>query len=207
MWVNRSARRIQQAAAEADQWFARFAEPFVLRDLLPTTEGCTVHVVAKNTIVSFDKILASLTSGKITRTVLQDPYLLTQHQMKCLADFLAAVPWPGSGEKVPFRLLTHLSDADPRDRDQLTAMRQQQEITRCLSRPGCLDCKVEYRYRKYAPLHMRYAHFILDGTSERLFMFERGLDMEDMRTGKARGETYVLEFRQVPESLKGILAL
>jgi hypothetical protein len=207
MWVNRSAKRIRQATTDADQWFARFAEPLVLRDLLPITGGCAVHVVAKNKPVSFTTILASLAEGTITRCVLQDPYLLTRHQMKCLADFVAAVPWPAGGAKVPFRLLTHLSDSDPGERDQLTATRQQQEIMRSLSQPGCLEPKIDYCYRKYAPLHMRYAYFSLDGNSERLYMFERGLDMEDPKTGSARAESYVLEFREVPQSLKGVLAL
>ena len=36
-------------------------------------------------------------------------------------------------------------------------------------------------------------------------MFERGLDMKDPRTGKSRGDSYVLEFNDVPAALKGIL--
>ena len=38
-------------------------------------------------------------------------------------------------------------------------------------------------------------------------MFERGLDMEDPRTGRSRGDSYVLEFKDVPQALKGILVL
>jgi hypothetical protein len=125
--------------------------------------------------------------------------------MKCLANFLAAAPWHAAGGKVPFRLLTHLSDSDPRDRDQFTAPRQAQEITKCLAASGHLEPKVEYRSKKYAPLHMRYAYFALGGDGERLFLFERGLDMEDPRTGKSRGDSYVLEFKNIPPTLKGIL--
>src|SRR5207248_3579247 len=131
------------------------AELLGLRDLLPVGDGCTVHAVGKNQPVSFEQILASLAGAKIARVVLQDPYLLTQHQMKCLANFLAAVPWHTAGGKVPFRLLTHLSESDPRDRDQFTVARQQQEIAKCLTVPGRLDAKVDYRSKKYSPLHMR----------------------------------------------------
>jgi hypothetical protein len=207
VWLNRYARRLQAAAGEADNWFAQSAAPLGLRDLLPVGDGCTVHAVGKNQPVSFQQILASLAGAKIARAVLQDPYLLTQHQMKCLANFLVAVPWYTAGGKVPFRVLTHLSDSDPRDREQFTAAQQQQEITKCLAASAHLEPKVEYQSKKYAPLHMRYAHFVLDGGGERLFMFERGLDMEDPRTGKSRGDSYVLEFNNVPQNLKGILVL
>jgi hypothetical protein len=176
-----------------------------LRDLLPVGDGCTVHAVGKNQPVSFQQILASLAGAKISRAVLQDPYLLTQHQIKCLVDFLAAVPWHPASGKVPFRLVTHLSDSNPKSRDQLTAPRQQQEVAKCLAASGHVEPKVEYRSKKYAPLHMRYAYFALDGGEERLFMFERGLDMEDPRTGGSRSDSYVLEFKTVPQALKGIL--
>jgi hypothetical protein len=106
---------------------------------------------------------------------------------------------------VPFRLLTHLSESDPRDREQLNSLKQQQEITNSLAAPSHLEPKVDYRSKKYAPLHMRYAYFALDSDSERLFIFERGLDMEDPKTGKSRGSSYVLEFKTVPQAFKGIL--
>jgi hypothetical protein len=205
VWINRNAKRLQAAAMEADNWFAQSAELLSLHDLLPVGEGCTVHALVKNQMVNFQQILASLTGAKIKRAVLQDPYLLTQHQMKCLSDFLNAIPWHTADHKVPFRLLTHLSDPSPRDRDQFTVARQQQEITKILAASGHLVPKVDYRSKKYAPLHMRYAYFGLDGDGERLFIFERGLDMEDPRTGKTRGSSYVLEFNNVPQALKGIL--
>lgn len=207
MWVNRNAKRLQRAASETDQWFVQFAEPLSLRDFLPSDKNCNVHGVGKNQPVRFRQILASLAGTKIARGVLQDPYLMNPHQMKCLADFLAAVPWPTAGVKVPFRLLTHLSESDPRDRDQFSVVRQKQEIDRCLAASNQLDPQVDYRSKKYAPLHMRYAYFAFERGGEKLYMFERGLDMEDPKTGKSRGDSYVLEFHEVPPSLKGILGL
>jgi hypothetical protein len=206
MWINRHAKRLQRASVEADQWFAQFAEPLGLRELLPTGKDCIVHAVSKNQPVSFGRILASLTSTKITRGVLQDPYLLTPHQIKCLTDFLTAIPWQTGGTKMPFRLLTHLPDANSRDRDQLSIVRQKQEIDRCLAALN-VEPKVDYRSKKYAPLHMRYMYFGLEGGGERLYIFERGLDMEDPRTGKSRGDSFVLEFNEVPQTLRGILVL
>lgn len=207
MWVNRNAKRLQRAVLEADQWFAQFVEPLGLRDFLPSRDDCTVHAVGKNQPVRFNQIFASLAGAKIARVVLQDPYLLKPHQMKCLADFLAAVPWQAAGVKTPFRLLTHLSESNPRDQDQFSLVRQKQEIDRCLAASNRLEPKVDYRSKKYAPLHMRYAYFALDRGGERLYIFERGLDMEDPRTGKSRGDSYVLEFKEVPPALKSILVL
>ena len=172
MWMNRTPNRLRAAAADADRWFADSTELLSLRDLLPAGDDCTVHAVAKNQPIGFQRILASLAKEKIISVVLQDPYLLTQHQIKCLANFLAAIPWHTGNGKVSFRLVTHLSDSDPRNRDQLSASRQQQEITKCLATTSHLEPKVEYRSKKYAPLHMRYAYFTLKGGNERVFLFD-----------------------------------
>ena len=64
---------------------------------------------------------------------------------------------------------------------------------------------LDRRYWKYNPLHMRYALFELDKGRQVLYILERGLDMEDPRTGKARGDTYVLEFSEVPRSFQTFL--
>jgi hypothetical protein len=205
IWINRNANRLRAAAAEADKWLQLSTELLSLRDLLPVGDDCIVHAVGKNQPVGFQRILGSLAKEKIISVVLQDPYLLTQHQIKCLANFLAAIPWQRVSGKVPFRLLTHLSDSDPRNRDQLTTSRQQQEIAKCLATLSHLEPKVEYRSKKYAPLHMRYAYFTLEEGGQRIFLFERGLDMEDPWTGKSRGNSYVLEFADLPNALKGIL--
>ena len=193
MWINRGQERLSRAAGEADKWFAQFTERLTLQHLLPTGSGCVVHTVAKGQPVDFRQILRSTGEARITRAVLQDPYLLTDHQLKCFDEFLAGVRWPDAGAKVPFRLITHMSDSDPRERNQLTTARQQQEINRRLGERAGLEPNVEYKYWKYAPLHMRYAYFALDGR-ELLYIFERGLDMADPKAGTARADSYVLEF-------------
>jgi hypothetical protein len=207
MWLNRNPDRLRRATIETDEFFTKHAEPLVLRDVITSDSGCVVHAVGKAEPISFPRILASLAGTKVKQATLQDPYLLTEHQMKCLADFLAAVPWKVEPGKVPFRLLTHLADGDPRSPGKFSVARQKKEIGDRLAAPGCLDPKVEFRSKKYAPLHMRFAHFALDDGNERLYMFERGLDMADDKTGKSRNDSYVLEFSSVPEELNGILSL
>jgi hypothetical protein len=149
----------------------------------------------------------SLVGKRIERAELQDPYLLTNHQMKCLNDFLAAVPWQPAGATIPMHLVTQMSDSDPRERDLLTVARQQREINQRLAAVKVLDPNVEYRYRKYRPLHMRYALFELERGQKALYIFERGLDMEDPRSMTARADTYVLEFPEAPSSFRTLLGI
>ena len=71
---------------------------------------------------------------------------------------------------------------------------------------GSVKPDVKYHSAKYDPLHMRYAYFQLDD-GERLFVLERGLDIADQKSGKARDDSYILEFTSVPEGLAGVLKL
>jgi hypothetical protein len=127
--------------------------------------------------------------------------------MKCLGDFLQALSWQPAGTTIPLRVVTQMSDSDPRQKDLLTAVKQQQEINARLAAVGVLTPKVEYRYRKYHPLHMRYALFELEGDEKLLYIFERGLDIEDPRTGMARADTFVLEFPEIPASFRALLGI
>jgi hypothetical protein len=127
--------------------------------------------------------------------------------MKCLGDFLKAIPWQPVATTIPVRLITQLSDSNPRQKDLLTAARQRQQIDSQLAAFPALKPQIDYRYRKFAPLHMRYAMFHCEGGQKLLYVLERGLDMEDERTGSARGDTYVLEFSDIPASFSTLLGL
>jgi hypothetical protein len=205
LWVNRSAKRLAEAAQAMDAWYDKHAAPISISELLPDQGGCVVHAIKQGQKVNFRGILQSLTGKRIKKAEIQDPYLLTNHQMKCLGDFLQALPWQPAGTTIPLRVVTQMSDSDPRQRDLLTATKQQKEINARLAAVGVLTPKVEYRYRKYHPLHMRYALFELEGDESLLFIFERGLDIEDPRTGTARGDTFVLEFPEIPTSFRALL--
>jgi Lhr-like helicase len=207
LWVNRSAAQLARASEETSAWFAQHAERLSLQDLLPAQEGCLVHAVKKGRPVDFRRIFGKLAGQAIERVVLQDPYLLTRHQIKCLGDFLRAITWQPAQEKIPFRLITQLSDSDPRERERLTSAQQRKEITALLDAVPTLTSTLDLRYYKYAPLHMRYVFFALAGEEQRLYILERGLDMEDPRSGTARGDTYILDFSQIPEELSRLLGL
>jgi hypothetical protein len=125
--------------------------------------------------------------------------------MKCFGDFLAGLAWLPAGALIPFRLITQLSDSDPRKRDQLTAGQQEQELQAKLKQVSTLAPKMDRRYWKYSPLHMRYALFQTEGGRVILYILERGLDMEDPQTGKVRSDTYVLEFPEIPRSFQPLL--
>lgn len=65
---------------------------------------------------------------------------------------------------------------------------------------------VDLHHPFHGHLHMRYARFDLSGGGERLFIFERGLDMANPRDGMARGDSYVLEFARVPKELATLIS-
>ncbi len=206
VWFNRSTTRLAQAGVTADAWFADHTEPIRPESLFRTLPGCTVHPFAKGQPVDFRSVFAGLSGQRILRCQIQDPYLLTGHQMNALSAFVGAVPWGTSSEPIPIRLTTHLTDNDPAKRYQLTADVQRQEILRRLGAVPALKPDLKFHYPKYNPLHMRYAYFQLE-EGERLYVLERGLDVADQRSGKARDDSYILEFASVPEGLGPVLKI
>jgi hypothetical protein len=130
--------------------------------------------------------------------------------MKCLGDFLRCVPWRPAEARIPFRLITQLSDPnprDPRDKEKLSTARQRQELTSRLATHPKLVPELRLQHWKAGPLHMRYAYFVLERGEQLLYILERGLDMESPQTGTARADSYVLEFRNIPIELRTMLRL
>ncbi len=203
VWHSRSAARVAAAATELDAWFAAHAEPLPLDALFQSRPGCRVHTFRRGGPVDFGPVLSGLRGKRVTGLHLQDPYLLQPHQMEALGRFLVAVPWEPDGE-VPIRVVTHMADGDPQKRHQFTAARQRSELEARLKAVPEAQPDLQLRHPRYAPLHMRFAHFRLaDG--ERLYVFERGLDIADPRSGTARGDSYALEFDPVPLEFKAVL--
>jgi hypothetical protein len=205
LWFNRTTTRLARAGGEADAWFAAHTEPIPPESLFRTLPGCTVHPFAKGQPVNFGPVFAGLTGHRIVRCQLQDPYLLTAHQMEALTAFVKAVPWGSSGP-IAVRLTTHMTENDPTKRFQLSPDEQRRQLeSRLGAIPGAKP-EIKFRSSKYDPLHMRYAYFQLEG-GERLYVLERGLDVADPRGGKARDDSYILEFATVPDTLADVLKL
>lgn len=199
VWHSRSAARLAVVSTDLDAWFAAHAEPLPLDALFASRPGCRVHPFRRGAQVNFAGMLAGLQGKRVTGLILQDPYLLQMHQMEALGRFLAAVPWADSGVSV--KLVSQLADGDPQKRDQLPPPRQRAELEARGRKVGGATVVVDLRERRFHPLHMRYARFRLtDG--ERLYVFERGLDIADPRSGTARGDSYVLEFDRVPSEFR-----
>lgn len=210
LWYNRSSRRLTEAQAETEEWFRRHTRPLSLGQLLTTSDTCVVHTIRPGQVVDFAMILNAVADQNIRQVQLQDPYLLTPHQIDCLGDFLAAVAWRTNADKIPFRIVTHMSDPnprDPRDRDLLPATKQPLEIRRKLGAYPILSPDLRFQHKRYNPLHMRFAFFALGDGRELLYILERGLDLRDPKTGKARGSSYVIEFREIPPELRDLLHL
>ncbi|MDB5308650.1 MAG: box helicase [Gemmataceae bacterium] len=205
VWFNRGLSRLADAAAATDAWFVAHTEPVHPESLFRTLPGCTVHAFAKGQAVDFRPAFSSLGGHKIVRCQLQDPYLLTAHQMDALSAFVKAVPW-GTGGPIPVRLTTHMTENDPTKRYQLSPDEQRRQLQTRLGYVPAVKPDIKFHSPKYDPLHMRYAYFQLED-GERLYVLERGLDVADQRSGKARDDSYILEFATVPDGLTGVLKL
>ena len=57
------------------------------------------------------------------------------------------------------------------------------------------------------PLHMRFIVLTLADGRRLLYLLERGLDIEDPKGGKARLDSYILEFQDVPAEIAPLLGL
>jgi hypothetical protein len=202
LWVNRSAARLAEAATAADAWFAAHTTPLPATELAQAAPGSRAYPFRKGQLVDLRPVFSGLEGQQIIECLLQDPYLLTAHQMDALSAFLAAVAWPTG---VPFRLHTHMTENDPSKRNQLSPDRQRAEIEQRVKAAGpALELRLHHP--RYSRLHMRYAHVRL-GDGERLYLLERGLDMADPRTGRTFTDSYILELTTVPPELKQALGL
>lgn len=205
VWINRSADRLARAADEVDAWFAANTDPLPPARLFGTAPGCRVVPVSKGQAVNLAPVFADLAGRQVTDGRLQDPYLLTAHQMDALSAALAAVPW-GQGGPNPFRVDTHMTDGDPNKQHHLPPADQRAVLAHRLGAVGRLRPDLRFHHPKYDPLHMRFLHLRLaDG--ERLYVFERGLDLTDPRTRRARADSYVIEFSAIPTELRQAMRL
>jgi hypothetical protein len=89
LWYIRSRGRLEDTLKATDQWWQAHTEP--PGQLLPRAEGCTIHPVRAGQSVDFAARVAGLVGLTLTGGVIQDPYLLSAHQIRCLETFLRAV--------------------------------------------------------------------------------------------------------------------
>ncbi len=199
---NPSRKRITEAATETEAWFASQARPLDLAPIFAGLPDCTVHPFAKGQRVDFRSVVSSLLDRPIILARLQDPYLLTLHQIAELTIFLNHVPWDVSTQPIPFQLITHMTENDPSKKDYLDMVRQKEQLKACLERLPNVLPQVLLRSPKYQPIHMRYAYFKFQCGEERLYLMERGLDIAEPKTRLARNDSYILEFRDIPAELR-----
>jgi hypothetical protein len=205
LWYNRSARRLAGTDREMDRWIEEATVPLSIRDIVP--EGYKIYTVAQGTKVNFTSIFRSATRAPIRDVVLQDPYLTSYHHLKCLKDFLRAVPWRPADKVIPFRLVTHLSEPEPSAKQAIPTPQHRGELNQAFAAHPALAPEILLARRFPRPLHMRYVVMTLADGRRLLYLLERGLDIEDPKTGAARQDTYVLEFQEVPAEIAPLLGL
>jgi hypothetical protein len=205
LWYNRSARRLAEAEASMRDWLQRFTTEMPIRETLP--EGYQIHGIAKGAKVNFADLFRTALQASIESVVLQDPYLATEHQLKCLEDLLRAIAESSARPAIPFEVRTHLSEPDLRDRLSIPTVSHLAELKGLFATYPCLAPNILLQRRRLHPIHMRFIIFRLEGGGRILYILERGLDIEDTKSGRSRNETYILEFPDVPAELAPLLRL
>jgi hypothetical protein len=205
LWYNRSARRLAGADREMQLWLDQSTVPLSIKDIVP--EGYKIHTVQRGAKVNFTSIFRSATRSPIRDVILQDPYLSSHHQLKCLKDFLGAIPWRPADGVIPFRLITHLSEPEPKDTHMVPTAQHRGELAKAFATHPSLAPDFQLVRRWPRPLHMRFIVLTLADGRRLLYLLERGLDIEDPKGGKARQDSYILEFRDIPAEIAPLLGL
>jgi hypothetical protein len=207
LWINRSERRLAGVEDQMEEWFNRHTRPLNLGPLLSPAASYDIHAIRTGNDVKFAHIFRSVARSRLSRVVLQDPYLLNRHQLRCLREFLTAVAATQSGSKIQFKLITQLADADPRrsSPDTIPPADHRTALVQVFQDFPVFDLQLQLCHRRHHPLHMRFTVFTADGGEQRTYVLERGLDLVDGATGRARGDSFVLEFAGLPEELRSLL--
>jgi hypothetical protein len=201
VWRNSSNRVLGEAERQIEQWMQRHATPVTFAQLAPSS--CTLHALRRDERVNMKDLFASV-AGRCRQVELQDPYLRTRHQLGCVERLLQALA--GSAQAaagashVMFRLRTRLSDPAPRE-DAIPARHHRRSFEDLFARHRQFDLDLRLEGPR-SRLHMRYLKVSLVEGGERFYVLERGLDIEDERTGTVRADTFVLEFAEVPAELR-----
>jgi hypothetical protein len=206
-WLNRSEKRLADIEERMEAWFKGSTEPLEFHPVEPTDGGYQIHPLREGKPVRFPHLFRSVVGSKLSGVVLQDPYLLTRQQLKCLGNFLAAIASGQPGPPIPFRLITHLADIDPRRKvspDTIRPTEHRTELERLFAAFPAFALRLQLCHWKHQPLHMRFVIFTAEDGQQRTFLLERGLDVVDATTGQARGNSWILEFTGLPEELRDV---
>jgi hypothetical protein len=154
LWHDRNAGRLAAADREMQDWLDQHTVPLSIKDVVPG--GYSVHTVQQGAKVNFTSIFRSATRAPIWRVDLQDPYLSSYHQLKCLKDFLGSIPWRPAEGVIPFHLRTHLSEPKPRDSHMVPTVRHQDQLRKAFSLHPVLTPEFDLARRWPRPFHMGF---------------------------------------------------
>jgi hypothetical protein len=207
LWINRSQKALQGADSMFEKWLGANTRALTVAELYPAAHGYKLHTVPKDGMVKYGTIFEAVAPYKVVRVELQDPYLLSRHQIGLLGKFLAEIPWKSARAKIPFKLVIYQSEDDGSSPGYPSSVEQRTQIMAEFAKHPMLDLGYNARYKRQRSIHIRYAYFQLEGGKEILYTLERGLDMVDEKTGKGRADSYVLEFSPIPVELKRLLRI
>jgi hypothetical protein len=198
LWCNRSGERLKKAEEELKGWFASHTSEVQLGDF--AFDGRKVHVLRRGEVVDFCELLGALEGRPVSSVVIQDPYLRTPHQLACLGAALEGLAPLCGGDAVQLRVTTKLSNPRLGERDAFGATEHRPAIDEWLGRYPMFDSKLDLRSPRES-MHLRFLLAKCGSGADTLYLFERGLDLTDPRTGQCRADTVVVEFSPVAPEL------
>jgi hypothetical protein len=96
---------------------------------------------------------------------------------------------------------------DMKDRYSIPTARHLTELKGHFGSYPTLAPNILLQRKRHHALHMRFIVFAFVDGNRTLYILERGLDIEDPKSGRARNQSYILEFPDVPDDLAPLLGL
>jgi hypothetical protein len=202
LWQNRNSSYLAEKEAELGDWFEQNTEEVAVFDLIQT--GYKTHIINEGDEIDYQEIFGSGLRKGIQSICIQDPYLRNPHQLSCLERVLSIIHPFVEKDPIELKLTTKLANQE-KDRYAFPAGEHRGKIGELFARYPGFELKLDMRgFRDM--VHARFIFITGPDEEEKLFYLDRGIDIVEPRSGKARG-CPILEFDQPEIGLKKALSI
>lgn len=187
MLVNMNDAYLEQVKIKTDNWFVKHTSPLQTKDIL--VPGFKIFRIEAGRPVDYGQVFAGISSTPGYRQIIvQEPYLLNEHQLKCFDKFLAVIDKVARGSEVEFTLRT--KEPHPRDAMAFSKQVQKDKIYSLIKKYPWVELALVVKPYTDKGIHQRYAYVVWKDGRDLLLNLDRGFDLEDAR-GMAWGSPVV----------------
>lgn len=196
--VNKSQSYLETVKHDMDKWFKENTTLVTIQNLVPSAVKSTY--VAAGEPVNYSVIFASAAKEGYKKVIVQDPYLVNEHQIGCLGKFINLIykNVQQGNEKVQLTLVT--KEPNFNDRGNLSKQGQVNAIKQLFAKYPLINLDLRVKVFTDRSVHVRFAYIAWKDGSNILFQLDRGFDMEDQR-GLGRG-CPIMEYSPVDDVIR-----